>query len=150
MEIDGYGAAIGEMVLTTIEDNPEVKQMSCEAVDSLSIQRLSENIAHGSGVAVEACSDIKVVPLRQLRFTQNNCGMKFRNGLPLQSLVDELRRGTRDPLKDDFLILNVAEVRLDLGLFFYSLDNKRLLCMREAFGKRLPHTRSYHAPWQTI
>ena len=40
---------------------------------------------------------------------QQGCSNKFRNGYDLRDLIADLKSKVRDPLKNDWLILNVAK-----------------------------------------
>merc|ERR1711998_238003 len=54
--------------------------------------------------------------------------------------MGSLRSGAKNPMVDDFLILNVVKVKRKNRFktcIYYSLDNRRLLCMRKAGCTRI-------------
>ena len=74
-------------------------------------------------------------------FLQRGCSDHFRRtGEPLQSLTQKLQEGSVDPLKEKSLILDAAlanirqqrDRRLSRRVVYYSLDHRRLKCMKEA------------------
>eukprot|EP00930_Biecheleria_cincta_P082724 TRINITY_DN72394_c0_g1_i1.p1 TRINITY_DN72394_c0_g1~~TRINITY_DN72394_c0_g1_i1.p1 ORF type:complete len:572 (-),score=73.96 TRINITY_DN72394_c0_g1_i1:94-1809(-) len=68
-----------------------------------------------------------------VHFTQNSCRSTFRNGAPLDSVIQGLNVGQLNPLTTDWLQLEVvrkfnhAEGKWKL----YSNDNRRLYCLKE-------------------
>mmetsp|Transcript_133176 Transcript_133176/g.249045 ORF Transcript_133176/g.249045 Transcript_133176/m.249045 type:complete len:694 (-) Transcript_133176:194-2275(-) len=71
------------------------------------------------------------VPVDDLFFTHDSIARRFRDGRPLQRLIDELCSGHVDPLQADFLILETCSVNGKL----MCINNRRLFCVRE-FQKR--------------
>mmetsp|Transcript_14643 Transcript_14643/g.30436 ORF Transcript_14643/g.30436 Transcript_14643/m.30436 type:complete len:174 (+) Transcript_14643:278-799(+) len=67
--------------------------------------------------------------LHTIRFTQNSVASHFRDGRSLQETVNLLRSGMA---VDDLPAIRVVECMNH----FWSLDNRRLSCMKEAFPER--------------
>jgi len=81
---------------------------------------------------------------------QTECSAAFSDGTPLDVLRRELRDGKRHPMRDDFLILGVVAARIrsphlrqpgcsrtPRRVVYYTLDHRRLLCMRASGCKRV-------------
>ena len=61
---------------------------------------------------------------------QNSIRNRFRDGRPIQQLVDKLRTGVADPMLDEELIISVAKVNIRTqGTRYYTFDHRRLWCM---------------------
>ena len=67
--------------------------------------------------------------LHTIRFTQNSIAAHFRDGRTLQETVDKLRKGM---CADELPPMRVVEY-MDMA---WSLDNRRLSCLKEAFPER--------------
>jgi hypothetical protein len=84
--------------------------------------------------------EVETVHIADVYATQKECGYRFRNGDLLSQLIDDLRCHIYDPMKDDFLILNVVQVTIKdyhhRGLptkpVMYTLDHRRFKCMKDA------------------
>ena len=68
----------------------------------------------------------RIVSIDNLLYSQQSCGVTFRDGSPLRQLVEELHSGLHDPLTSSFLQLEV--IHRDGKLF--SNDNRRLYCLK--------------------
>ena len=91
-----------------------------------------------------ACNDIRTVDIGNLFNTQKQCSSKFKNGRPLQGLIDSLRRRQQDPLQDDSLVLDVVmglvrqpdrcrrHGKAPKKLAYWVLDHRRFHCMQQA------------------
>eukprot|EP00438_Fugacium_kawagutii_P021153 Skav201942 [mRNA] locus=scaffold2764:79008:80459:- [translate_table: standard] len=73
---------------------------------------------------------LRRVLLHTIRFTQNSVAACFRDGQPLEDLVENLKAGRIST--DDLPPIRVVE-QMDM---FWSLDNRRLHCMKQAFPER--------------
>ena len=68
---------------------------------------------------------------------------RFKDGTPIQELIDQLRKKYVDPMIDDFLIINVgvASVRAHghrkRFTRYYALDHRRSYCMAKAGCSRI-------------
>lgn len=88
-------------------------------------------------------AEVKEVDVETIYYTQRSCSGEFRNGLPLEHLVQGLRDGCFHPLQDEFLILNVVQTEFRLRqahrapkrTVYFSLDNRRLKCMKDVACK---------------
>ena len=83
------------------------------------------------------------VSLEEVRFTHRACSDHFKKGpagdVHVDDRVEDLRSAKYIPLQEEFLCLNVIEANLGLAdqssqCVYYSLDNRRLWCMKQAFG----------------
>ena len=73
---------------------------------------------------------------------------KFRNGLPLQSLINDLNSGTVDPMKTEYLIIRVAKQEGTGGMpRYFAFDHRRLYCFLQA-GVRRFRVRVMLKGWQ--
>lgn len=90
-------------------------------------------------------SDEEVVPgsvhtvhgiLEHVWALQESISSTFRNGQPLDNLIEKLRNSAVDPMTDDFLILNVAVAKIRIGsvrhVRYLAYDHRRLWCMYHA------------------
>ena len=71
-----------------------------------------EGVVSASGaVSAQALdpSNIEDVDIADVFYTQDSCNSKFRDGRALADLIGQLQRGEKDPLKDDFLVLNAVK-----------------------------------------
>ena len=69
--------------------------------------------------------------VEDLEYTQPSCGKCFKNGAPLEHLIDDLNSGRVDPLKHPNLQLEVVEVKRGGKARYYSNDNRRLYCLKQ-------------------
>ena len=58
---------------------------------------------------ISAMGTVKIARTAKVFTLQQSCSTSFRDGHALHSLVKELREKAKDPVKDDFLILNIAQ-----------------------------------------
>lgn len=65
--------------------------------------------------------------MREVFFTQDSISSKFSDGRVFTALIDGLRQGIIDTLRDSFLTLDAVQVSGRL----YSLANRRLYCLKE-------------------
>ncbi len=69
---------------------------------------------------------------------QEGIDKKFRNGVPIETLVDKLKQSLVNPMTGDFLILNVARANIrerrscKRSVRYYTFDHRRLWCMYHA------------------
>lgn len=88
----------------------EQRAKRCRASDT-------EETPHGHVSTIARCSDIL--------YTQDSCSNVFGDGTHLESVVQQLIAGDRDPLSDPWFVLDVVEWSEQ----FYSVDNRRLYCL---------------------
>merc|ERR1712187_964713 len=73
--------------------------------------------------------EVMLLPVRALKYTQQNIGPNFQDGRPLNQLVADLQSGKVDPARH--LCLEVVK-RWERGEeVLYSLDNRRLYCLKQ-------------------
>ena len=70
----------------------------------------------------------ETLPCTSVKYTQKSCSKAFSCGRSLQETVEGIVKGVIDPLVSDFLVLTAVR----FGDRLYSIDNRRLLCMRTA------------------
>ena len=87
----------------------------------------STDLLQKSGGQVRKVREVRV---HELRFSQNNVGRCFQDGRRLDETVRKLRRG--EVAANDFGRLRVVSY-MDM---LWSLDNRRLRCLKEAFPER--------------
>ena len=84
------------------------------------------------------CDEI-LADIEDIAHAQKACSDTFRDGRTLEEVISELESGSRHPLHDDFLILNVGLARLrEPGtlrgrrkkLVYFSFDHRRLYCLK--------------------
>jgi hypothetical protein len=68
------------------------------------------------------------VDIQEVLAVQKSISDHFRDGRPLSRLIDDLLSGAVHPLRDDFLMLQVAAAN---GRY-YTFDHRRLWCMYKA------------------
>lgn len=71
--------------------------------------------------------DTHTVSVDAVWYAQKSIKQAFSDGKPFSRLIQELKRGVHDPLTADFLML----VCLDVGGEYFSLNNRRLYCLKE-------------------
>jgi len=69
-----------------------------------------------------------IIPCHAVRYTQQECSARFSCGRSLAATIDDIAAGRHNPLTSDFLSLNVVY----LGDVPYSIDNRRLYCLKQA------------------
>lgn len=72
-------------------------------------------------------SEVRVVKVDDLTFTQDAISNKFRDGKTLEELISGLVDGRYDPLQFGFLCLEVVQLP---GGILASNDNRRLYCLK--------------------
>jgi len=138
-----------------IIDNFRAEDVKCEMPDEHSMTYLTPGVSEAREVVdrqereteylvdqAPQHGDMKEVSTADVRYTQRTCSMQFRNGQALAKLVEALQNGSANPLKDDFLVLDVVEakVRMNIGhrkLLYFSLDHRRLICIKRAGCPRM-------------
>lgn len=75
-----------------------------------------------------------VAPVREVAYTQDSIGANFKDGRPLQDLIEQLLSGEVDPLKADFLELPAIKV----GHKLRSQANRRLHCLKK-YQEKVDH-----------
>ena len=77
--------------------------------------------------AQQACPQMRLLPLSELKYTQKSINGVFRDGSTLESLLRDLHSRKVDPTKHANMVLEVVKV----DGTYYSNDNKRLKVLRE-------------------
>ena len=70
----------------------------------------------------------RLVACRSIRYTQNSCSDVFACGTPLHETIYGIITNKIDTRTADYLVLDVVCMNGNM----YSVDNRRLFCMREA------------------
>ena len=83
----------------------------------------------------EEVGDIVTVPIDAVRNLQRRCSSRFRDGRPLEQTIQQLESGQVNELHHPNFVLNVAKAVRDGRATYYTLDHRRLYCMRRA-GKQ--------------
>ena len=91
---------------------------------SLARSAITAHLARNS-LIVEPSGSIQRV--KDLRYTQSSCSCFFRDGHTVQHTIADLIDGRADPLRDEWLVLDVVTMHGEL----YSIDNRRLYCLKE-------------------
>lgn len=71
----------------------------------------------------------KTLSVAEIKYTQSSVGARFQDGRPLRETIQQIRRG-----KEGFPYIRVVEYENE----YYSLDNRRLHCLKEAYRWK-PH-----------
>ena len=79
--------------------------------------------------------EVATVPIKDVGNLQRWCSSRFRDGRTLNETTLQLQCGRIDELEHGNFILNVAKASVDGTVYYWSLDHRRLLCMRRA-GKQ--------------
>ena len=91
-----------------------------------------------------------ILPCRSLRYTQETCRARFSCGRSLDETTNAIAAGQLNPLTADFLALDVVFLQ---GVP-YSIDNRRLCCLKEAQRRnpwRQIHVRAYvYNIWEVL
>ena len=77
--------------------------------------------------AQQACPQMRLLPLSELKYTQKSINGVFRDGSTLESLLRDLHSRKVDPTRHAGMILEVVKVN---GTY-YSNDNRRLNVLRD-------------------
>jgi hypothetical protein len=115
-------AAIFQEGREIIASQPESLDLAFEILKMKSAAKDIKLEAHGAQ---------EEVYVDQLEYTQASCGKCFKNGWPLQKLIDELNSGEVDPLRHPDLELEVVRKLHGRHYRYYSNDNRRLYCLKE-------------------
>lgn len=65
--------------------------------------------------------------VNEIKYTQSSVGARFQDGRPLRETIRQIRQG-----KEGFPNIRVVESENE----YYSLDNRRLHCLKEAYGRK--------------
>jgi len=69
--------------------------------------------------------ELRILPVREVRFTQDSIAHSFSDGRSLEALIEALQQGYILPLSVGFLVLDAVEV--DRNVF--CMNNRRLWCL---------------------
>ena len=86
--------------------------------------------------AEEGADNIITVPIQMVWNLQTSCSSRFRDGRTLEETTFQLQRGIVDELEHRDFVLNVAKGRVDGRTYYWTLDHRRLVCLKQA-GKQL-------------
>jgi len=135
---------------TCAEDDWDYLRATFAAHASGAANAKKEEVASSDEDECLGHEDVVETSISRVFNLQQACSAVFRDGRPLHVLIHELRTKRKDPLKDDFLILNVARACIQRrgsrrphssadsrAVVYYTLDHRRLHCLREAGCSRL-------------
>lgn len=120
----------GVLILNAITTTMRSEHLSSldEVLDYIKLKYAGQN-----AMRVKEEKKVAVVPVKMLRFTQKSCAPTFRGGKykhrPLQDFIDGLKAGEDNPIKDDWITLDVVK-HVSTGNL-WSLDNRRLYCLKK-------------------
>lgn len=129
------GFVVDDQGCLTFRNSDSLETASC-LIENLLAEEVEETQSEFSQ-APDSSSDrnlqkgpaLRRMLLHTIRFTQSSVASNFKDGQPLEALVEKLRNGMST---DELPPIRVVE---QMGLL-WSLDNRRLHCMREAFPER--------------
>ena len=84
---------------------------------------------------IDETGDVQTVPIEAVGNLQQWCSSRFRDGRTLEETTSQLKRGRINELEHHNFVLNVAKACVDGNVYYWSLDHRRLLCLRQA-GKQ--------------
>ena len=129
------GFAVDDQGCLTFRNSDSLETASCLIENLLTeeVEETQNEFSHAADSSsdrnVQKGPTLRRVLLHTIRFTQSSVASNFRDGQPLEALVEKLRNGMST---DDLPPIRVVE---QMGLL-WSLDNRRLHCMKEAFPER--------------
>eukprot|EP00930_Biecheleria_cincta_P055067 TRINITY_DN4143_c0_g1_i1.p1 TRINITY_DN4143_c0_g1~~TRINITY_DN4143_c0_g1_i1.p1 ORF type:complete len:802 (-),score=115.70 TRINITY_DN4143_c0_g1_i1:315-2720(-) len=102
-------------------------------VSSMPEEEHDAEISNSDGQVVE-------VPISKVYNLQDNISERFKDGTPLCKLIEDLKQGAQDPMREPHLILNAAMASVPTSsrrhapreTFYWTYDHRRFYCMQQA------------------